>query len=98
MVCESCEKKSSKVIVPDKWKAGARNTNESGGRKINENKALTSRGRYNPVAQFSKCQICRQRIHVAGSVYCQSCAYKKGICSGCGKKMLDTKNYVQSAV
>lgn len=27
MVCEACEKKQSKVIVPDKWKAGARNTN-----------------------------------------------------------------------
>ena len=26
MVCSDCEKKLSKVIVPDKWKAGARNT------------------------------------------------------------------------
>ncbi|KAK9089642.1 hypothetical protein Scep_028724 [Stephania cephalantha] len=43
MVCEKCEKKLSKVIVPDKWKEGASNTNESGGRKINENKLLSKK-------------------------------------------------------
>jgi len=32
MVCSKCEKKLSKVIVQDKWKDGARNTMESGGR------------------------------------------------------------------
>ncbi|KFM66839.1 Cysteine-rich PDZ-binding protein, partial [Stegodyphus mimosarum] len=42
MVCDKCEKKLGKVITPDPWKAGARNTTESGGRKINENKALTA--------------------------------------------------------
>lgn len=38
MVCEKCEKKLGKVITPDPWKTGARNTTESGGRKVNENK------------------------------------------------------------
>ncbi len=33
-----------------------------------------------------------------GSNYCQECAYKKGICAMCGKKMLKTKNYKQSSV
>ena len=28
--------------------------------------------------------------------YCQGCAYAKGICAMCGKKILDTKNYKQS--
>ncbi|KAI6675257.1 hypothetical protein NL676_003163 [Syzygium grande] len=37
------EKKLSKVIVPDKWKDGASNTTEGGGRKINENKLLTKK-------------------------------------------------------
>ncbi|KAL5972632.1 hypothetical protein ACLOJK_039437 [Asimina triloba] len=45
MVCEKCEKKLGKVIVPDKWKEGASNTNESGGRKINENKLLSKKNR-----------------------------------------------------
>lgn len=31
------------VIVPDKWKAGARNTTEGGGRKLNQNKLLTKK-------------------------------------------------------
>ncbi|KAK6932350.1 PDZ-binding protein, CRIPT, partial [Dillenia turbinata] len=39
------EKKLAKVIVPDKWKEGASNTNESGGRKINENKLLSKKNR-----------------------------------------------------
>lgn len=52
MVCDKCEKKLSKVVTPDPWKAGARNTTESGGRKVNENKALTAgRNRFDPVGQ-----------------------------------------------
>lgn len=39
------QKKLSKVIVPDKWKEGASNTTESGGRKINENKLLSKKNR-----------------------------------------------------
>lgn len=58
MVCEKCEKKLGKVITPDPWKAGARNTTESGGRKVNENKALTgAKNRYNPIgATFLPCR------------------------------------------
>ena len=40
------EKKLGKVIVPDKWKDGAHNTTEGGGRKINENKLLSKKNRY----------------------------------------------------
>ncbi|XP_055705714.1 cysteine-rich PDZ-binding protein [Phlebotomus papatasi] len=99
MVCEKCEKKLDRIVTPDTWKSGARNTVESGGRKINENKAITTaRQRFNPIAKtFPPCRICRQKVHQAGSHYCQSCAYKKGICSMCGKKMIDVKNYRQSA-
>ncbi|KAJ0016780.1 hypothetical protein Pint_10896 [Pistacia integerrima] len=46
MVCEKCERKLAKVIVPDKWKEGASNTNEAGGRKINENKLLSKKKRF----------------------------------------------------
>ncbi|KAG0504768.1 hypothetical protein M758_N019600 [Ceratodon purpureus] len=34
-----------KVIVSDKWKEGASNTTEGGGRKINENKLLSKKSR-----------------------------------------------------
>ncbi|KAK2560905.1 Cysteine-rich PDZ-binding protein [Acropora cervicornis] len=43
MVCDKCQKKLGKVITPDPWKAGARNTTENGGRKLNENKLLTQK-------------------------------------------------------
>jgi cysteine-rich PDZ-binding protein len=74
MVCGTCQSKVSKVITPDPWKSGARNTNESGGRKINENKALTSRARASPYgtpATFEKCRICKSKIHQQGAYYCQ---------------------------
>lgn len=58
MVCDNCQKKCGKVITPDPWKSGARNTTESGGRKINENKALTStKNRFNPYTKtFQTCK------------------------------------------
>merc|ERR1712179_85973 len=34
MVCDKCEKKLGKIVTPDPWKSGARNTTESGGRKF----------------------------------------------------------------
>ncbi|KAJ1078593.1 hypothetical protein CapIbe_008858 [Capra ibex] len=96
MVCEKCEKRLGTVITPDTWKDGARNTTESGGRKLNENKALTSKkARFDPYGKnkFSTCRICK-----SGFSLLPGCAYKKGICSMCGKKVLDTKNYKQTSV
>lgn len=59
MVCDKCEAKLGKVITPDPWKSGARNTVESGGRKVNENKALSSSlktSRSNPVGVLRPCR------------------------------------------
>jgi hypothetical protein len=49
MVCEKCEAKLSKLIVPDKWKDGARNTTggKDGGRQIGSNKILEKKTRSN---------------------------------------------------
>ncbi|ETE67579.1 Cysteine-rich PDZ-binding protein, partial [Ophiophagus hannah] len=55
---------------------------ESGGRKLNENKALTSKkARFDPYGKnkFAICRICKSSVHQPGSHYCQGCAYKKGI-------------------
>ncbi|KAK2163251.1 hypothetical protein LSH36_83g04095 [Paralvinella palmiformis] len=99
MILHSGEKKLGKVVTPDPWKAGARNITEGGGRKVNENKALTaSKNRYSPYSStFEKCRICKSSVHQKGSHYCQGCAYKKGICAMCGKKIIDTKGYRQSS-
>ncbi|XP_053397393.1 cysteine-rich PDZ-binding protein-like [Mercenaria mercenaria] len=99
MVCEKCQKKLGKVITPDPWKSGARNTTEGGGRSVNENKALTmKKNRYSPYSTaFEKCRICKSSVHQKGSHYCQGCAYKKGICAMCGKKIINTTNYRQSS-
>ncbi|KAK9223636.1 hypothetical protein WN944_012082 [Citrus x changshan-huyou] len=96
MVCEKCEKKLSKVIVPDKWKEGASNTTEAGGRKVNENKLLSKKKRWTPYGN-TKCIICKQQVH-QDAKYCHTCAYSKGVCAMCGKQVLDTKFYKQSNV
>eukprot|EP00898_Chlorokybus_atmophyticus_P008491 jgi/Chlat1/8643/Chrsp87S08038 len=101
MVCEKCEKKLGKVIVPDKWKAGASNTLESGGRKVGENKLLSAASKSKGVSSTStatgKCRICKSPVHQTAGVYCHNCSYKLGICAICGRKVLDTKFYKQSA-
>ncbi|XP_076095763.1 cysteine-rich PDZ-binding protein-like [Mytilus galloprovincialis] len=72
---------------------------EGGGRKIGENKALTAKkNRFAPYEGFAKCKIYRSSVHQKGSHYCQGCAYKKGICAMCGKKIIETKNYRQTSV
>eukprot|EP00897_Mesotaenium_endlicherianum_P000469 jgi/Mesen1/10422/ME000082S09929 len=45
----------------------------------------------------AKCTTCKQQLHQEGK-YCQHCAYKKGVCTMCGRQVLDTTNYKQSAV
>ena len=42
MVCEKCQKKLDKIITPDTWKQGARNTTggEDGGRIVGGNMIL----------------------------------------------------------
>lgn len=105
MVCEKCEKKLSTIITPDTWKVGARNTLESGGRKLNENKLLSQSNKARVASgsgsvtgsQFRDCRICKAKCHQIGSYYCQHCSYKKGICSMCGIKIASTKDHNQSS-
>src|SRR5690606_7173124 len=95
------QKKLDKVICPDVWKDGANNTIESGGRKKNENKLLgRNRRKMEPYGKkgsmyTTKCKLCNEGMKTTGH-YCQKCAYKKGICAMCGKKILDTAMYSQS--
>lgn len=105
MVCEKCEKKLSTIITPDSWKVGARNTLESGGRKLNENKLLSQAAKTRLASgssatstglQFRDCRICKVKCHMAGYYYCQQCSFKKGICSMCGIKIANTKDHNQS--
>lgn len=44
MVCEKCEKKLKSVVTPSPYGMGGRSKDDkTDGRKINENKAITSR-------------------------------------------------------
>ncbi|XP_037960946.1 cysteine-rich PDZ-binding protein [Teleopsis dalmanni] len=96
MVCEKCASKLSKIATSDPFSGSQL---KAGGRKVNENKALSAaKDRLQSVSKIlPPCRICRQKVHQSGSHYCQSCAYKKGICAMCGKRLLNTKYYNQSA-
>nr|CDS25310.1 Cysteine rich PDZ binding protein [Hymenolepis microstoma] len=100
MVCGKCEKKLVKIATPDPWKVGSRGAGMKAKKRLNENKLLTGgKGRYNPhSAAFKKCRICGQSVHQPEAHYCQSCAFKKGICAMCGVRLVNTSNYNQCAV
>jgi len=95
MVCSKCEAKLAKLAAPDAWKEGSRNVSggRDGGRVVGENKALASSRRFSPYS--CKCTVCRQSLHQQG-LYCQTCAYAKGVCSMCGVQILDTAMYKMS--
>eukprot|EP00936_MAST-01D_sp_MAST-1D-sp1_P000588 g588.t1 len=80
MVCAECEEKLSKVIVPDKWRDGARNT--TGARSI----GVPSRF----AAGVRGCRICKQKVS-QDAHYCQQCAFQNGICAMCGKSVADLR-------
>ncbi|KAG8221026.1 hypothetical protein J3R82DRAFT_2536 [Butyriboletus roseoflavus] len=44
-----------------------------------------------------KCKDCKQPVTQNKAKYCHGCAYKKGLCSICGKAILDTTGYVMSS-
>ncbi|VDN25010.1 unnamed protein product, partial [Gongylonema pulchrum] len=94
-------KKLGKIATIDPYRTKWRNA-EAGpiAKGKNENKLLsTKKDRFQPYEQeFKKCRICKSVVHQIGSHYCQQCAYQKGICAMCGKKMAETKKLKMSCV
>ncbi|EGF84466.1 hypothetical protein BATDEDRAFT_8669 [Batrachochytrium dendrobatidis JAM81] len=99
MVCIKCEKKLAALATPDKWKDGSLNVIVgSSGRKLNENKLLSSKAKVAKSMPYQKrCKICKETVNQASAHYCQGCAYKNGICAMCGVQILDTRGYKQSS-
>ena len=93
MVCDKCLEKQKKegktgTIVPDRWKEGAANW----GKADSSDKRITKKELHNPYTKRKKeryCKICKQDLPEGH--YCSTCAFKKGICKMCGKKVVDTK-------
>mmetsp|Transcript_6104 Transcript_6104/g.10071 ORF Transcript_6104/g.10071 Transcript_6104/m.10071 type:complete len:106 (-) Transcript_6104:60-377(-) len=105
MVCGKCQKKLSKNITPDthKW-TGQANVNKSKQTKTSKlahNSLMEKRKQKKKKFKKGgdgKCRICKGVVHQKLYYYCQPCAYQKGICAMCGKKLLDTSKYCQSNV
>ena len=93
MVCKDCEKKLSKVIVPDKWKDGARNVTggTDGGRATTyKNSLLQVRGAAALPGGRQDVWICKSKVSQDAN-YCQECAHHNGICAMCGKRVDDLR-------
>ncbi|EIM86816.1 uncharacterized protein STEHIDRAFT_121662 [Stereum hirsutum FP-91666 SS1] len=108
MVCKKCEKKLSKLAAPDPF-TSTTSAIKDGSRKIGENKLIgrpkagpssaggssSSKNRYSPYS--SKCKDCKSPVTQNRAKYCHGCAFKKGLCSMCGKQILDTTGYAMSS-
>ncbi|PVF92809.1 hypothetical protein CPB86DRAFT_790797 [Serendipita vermifera] len=106
MVCAKCEKKLSKLATPDPFNV---TSTKEGKRKIGQNTLLTMKGRgvgsssaggpkgkrFQPYAA-KKCKSCNSNVSQNNATYCHGCAYKKGVCSICGKEVVDTTMYSMS--
>jgi len=91
MPCEKCEKKWGKLITPDTWKTGSKSHHSKV--KLNENKFLTKgKNRFDPTKKekMKECRICKMILHQKGAHFCSTCAFQKGICMMCGKKVQKT--------
>jgi hypothetical protein len=99
MVCSKCEKKLGSISTPEPWKEGSKSTAVgSAGRKLNENKLLSSKAKNQFQPYQTSCKLCKKRLHQKGSHYCQNCCYLKGICAMCGVKVMDVSKYKQSTI
>ncbi|GAA6062657.1 hypothetical protein JCM10212_000557 [Sporobolomyces blumeae] len=59
--------------------------------------ATTAKGAGKDSATIGKCTFCKSTVARPGALYCQGCAYKKGICAMCAKPILDTSQYKMSS-
>ena len=93
MVCDSCQKKVKTVAVADKWKEGSRSSLKVPGKT---NKALAAhKAKQQYIPSQCLCRICKSKIQFNMN-YCNDCAHKKGICTMCGKKQVNTSSHKMS--
>ncbi|CAD6184478.1 unnamed protein product [Caenorhabditis auriculariae] len=100
MVCTECEKKLTKIVGVDPYRNKTHNKPPPSGaiKKFvtEKNRLIGSDKKAKIVA--AKCKLCKCLVHQVGSHYCSTCAYQKGICAMCGKRIYSTKGLRQSVV
>ena len=86
MVCEDCQKNLQKIITQPK---------ESKDSKPKRTNKLLESKKYTPYSSKCTDKDCKKMIQ-NGAKFCPGCSFKKGVCSQCGKKMIDTKIYKEN--
>uniref|UniRef100_A0A1I8AMZ8 Cysteine-rich PDZ-binding protein n=1 Tax=Steinernema glaseri TaxID=37863 RepID=A0A1I8AMZ8_9BILA len=88
MVCEKCETKLSRLATTTVRKSKLETKPGQSSKKItSENKLLSAQEKFKAKEDFKKCRICNHSTHKMGCHYCATCAYQKGICAMCGRKI-----------
>jgi len=104
MVCNDCEKKlkqqgSSDLACPDPFaKRALMDGLEVGKSTGPRNMLLGKKGNARTNNPYDKkCNDCKQKVH-DGGLYCQDCAYSKGVCRICAKVVLTGREFYKSFV
>lgn len=90
MVCDECQSKVDKLATPE-VKFDSKDT-------VQPDRVIKGKGnllfkKYTQGTQaLVKCHGCESRAE-KNNKYCLTCAYMKGICEMCGKKIADTQMY-----
>ncbi len=93
MVCDDCHNKLGRLVTPE-VKFGSKSTPANV--KVNVNMILSKRK--NELDSLGvKCLICKTRVE-SKNKYCLTCAFTKGLCEMCGKKISETKMYKNTDV
>lgn len=105
MVCQDCEKKlkqqgaETQLACPDPFaKRALMDGLEVGKSTGPRNMLLGKKGNARANNPYDKkCNDCKQRLH-DGGLYCQDCAYAKGVCRLCAKVVLSAREFYKSFV
>ncbi|EER02689.1 conserved hypothetical protein [Perkinsus marinus ATCC 50983] len=91
MVCAKCEKKLAKLATPDVYRSTTGEQHKDR-KDVGVNKLIKKQDKSTHVCKSCKNSVMNQ------NKYCNYCAYKKGKCARCGKKVIDTSSHNMSAV
>ena len=109
MVCDTCQTKLKKSSQMDMFKGGSADGKShkigrhGDDRQLNENKLL-SKNRFGNMKSGLKgggsknCRLCKGMLHANQELYCQHCAFKNGLCTMCGVKVMNTSMYASGQV
>jgi len=98
MVCGKCEKKLAKLSTPDVRRTFGKGSSlgygkvEEQSRRIGSDTLSKSFKQSRAAPYMKKCFTCKRSMYQDG-MHCAGCAHQKGLCTMCGKKIVDISSF-----